>query len=123
MNLKYEFILIIQWSFCLLTIQALNRDWDLCKFSNLIKKIFGCFFFDLVFSKTLFNTIIGNRWRIVCFSPSIHLSIVGYNLNQMFLRLIRITSVLQYMKILSDQSSYLTVSESEEIFKSNFDIL
>ncbi len=44
MNLKYEFILIIQWSFCLLTIQALNRDWDLCKFSNLIKKIFGCFF-------------------------------------------------------------------------------
>lgn len=31
MNLKYEFILLIQWSFCLLTIQALNRDWDLCK--------------------------------------------------------------------------------------------
>jgi hypothetical protein len=31
MNLKYEFILIIQWSFCLLTIQTLNRDWDLCK--------------------------------------------------------------------------------------------
>lgn len=31
MNLKYEFILIIQWCFCLLTIQALNRDWDLCK--------------------------------------------------------------------------------------------
>ena len=32
MNLKYEFILIIQWCFCLLTIQAFNRDWDLCKF-------------------------------------------------------------------------------------------
>jgi hypothetical protein len=31
MNLKYEFILIIQWCFCLLTIQAFNRDWDLCK--------------------------------------------------------------------------------------------
>jgi hypothetical protein len=63
----------------------------------------------LVFSKTLINTIIGNRWRTVCFSSDIHLSIVGYNLNQMFLRLIRITSVLQYMNILSDQSSYLTV--------------
>ncbi len=65
--------------------------------------------FYIVFSKTLINTIIGNRWRTVGFSPNIHLSIVGYNLNQMFLRLIRITSVLQYMKILSDQSSYLTV--------------
>lgn len=31
MNLKYEFILIIQWCFSLLTIQAFNRDWDLCK--------------------------------------------------------------------------------------------
>ena len=32
MNLEYEFILIIQWCFCLLTIQAFNRDWDLCKY-------------------------------------------------------------------------------------------
>jgi hypothetical protein len=68
---------------------------------------------SLVFSKTLINTIIGNRWRTVCYSPNIHLSIVGYNLNQMFLRLIRITSVLQYMKILSDQSSYLTVRKEQ----------
>lgn len=34
MNLKYEFILIIQWCFCLLAIQALNRDWDLCNFQD-----------------------------------------------------------------------------------------
>ena len=31
-NLQCEFILIIQWAFCLLTIQALNRDWDLCNY-------------------------------------------------------------------------------------------
>jgi len=31
MNLKYDFILIIQWCFCLLAIQAFNRDWDLCR--------------------------------------------------------------------------------------------
>ncbi|CAF0912819.1 unnamed protein product [Rotaria sordida] len=90
MNLKYEFILIVQWCLCLLTIQAFNRDWD------------------LFFSKTLINTIITNRWGTICFFHNIHLSIVGHNLNQMFLRLIRITSVLQYMKILSEQSSYLT---------------
>ena len=30
-NLKSELILIIQWAFSLLTIQAFNRDWDLCK--------------------------------------------------------------------------------------------
>ncbi|CAF1263942.1 unnamed protein product [Adineta steineri] len=89
MNLKYEFILIIQWCFCLLAIQAFYRDWD------------------LFFSKTLINTIMISRWRTVSFSNNIHISIVGHNLNQMFLRLIRITSVLQYMTILSDQSSYL----------------
>ena len=31
MNTQSEFILIIQWCFCLLTIQAFNRDWDLCE--------------------------------------------------------------------------------------------
>lgn len=31
-NLQCEFILIIQWAFCLLTIQALDRDWDLCNY-------------------------------------------------------------------------------------------
>ena len=31
MNLKDEFVLIIQWCFCLLSIQAFNRDWDLSK--------------------------------------------------------------------------------------------
>jgi len=31
MNLKYDFIFIIQWCFCLLAIQAFNRDWDLCR--------------------------------------------------------------------------------------------
>jgi hypothetical protein len=67
----------------------------------------------------LINTIIGNRWRTVCFSPNIHLSIVGYNLNQMFLRLIRITSVLQYMKILADQSSHLTVRKKNKNFQAN----
>ena len=65
--------------------------------------------FHLVFSKTLVNIIISNRWRLINTSPNVHLSLVGYNLNQMFLRLIRITSVLQYMRILADQSSYLTV--------------
>ncbi|CAF2316959.1 unnamed protein product [Rotaria sp. Silwood2] len=90
MNLKYEFILIVQWCLCLLTIQAFNRDWD------------------LFFSRTLINTIIANRWGTICLSHNIHLSAVGHNLNQMFLRLIRITSILQYMKILSEQSSYLT---------------
>jgi hypothetical protein len=57
-----------------------------------------------------------NRWRTVCFSHNINLSIVGYNLDQMFLRLIRITSVLQYMKILSDQSSYLTVGKIKKTY-------
>ncbi|CAF3349216.1 unnamed protein product [Rotaria sp. Silwood1] len=90
MNLKYEFILIVQWCLCLLTIQAFNRDWD------------------SFFSKTLINTIITNRWATIGLPNNVHLSIVGHNLNQMFLRLIRITSVLQYMKILSEQSSYLT---------------
>ena len=46
-----------------------------------------------------------NRWAIVSVSEHIHLSIVGHCLNQMFLRLIRITSVLQFMKILCEQSS------------------
>ena len=31
MNVRSEFILIIQWCFCLLTIQAFNRDCDLSK--------------------------------------------------------------------------------------------
>ncbi|CAF0765501.1 unnamed protein product [Adineta ricciae] len=90
MNLKYEFILIIQWCFCLLAIQAFNRDWD------------------LLFSKTLTNTIMNNRWRTIYSSKNIHVSAVGHHLNQMFLRLIRIVAILQYMKILADQSSYLT---------------
>lgn len=80
----------------------------------------------LVFSKTLVNTIISNRWRLINTSPNVHLSLVGYNLNQMFLRLVRITSVLQYMRILADQSSYLTVrrrvreNEIQWIFCSRF---
>lgn len=69
-----------------------------------------------VFSKTLINILIANRWRTIYSSPNTLLSIVGYNLNQMFLRLIRITSVLQYMKILADQSSYLTVIKNREYF-------
>ncbi|CAF1390425.1 unnamed protein product [Adineta ricciae] len=89
-NLKYEFILIIQWCFCLLAIQAFNRDWD------------------LLFSKTLTNTIMNNRWRTIYSSKNIHVSTVSHHLNQMFLRLIRIVAILQYMKILADQSSYLT---------------
>ncbi|UJR25457.1 hypothetical protein I4U23_006804 [Adineta vaga] len=104
MNLKYEFILIIQWCFCLLAIQAFYRDWD------------------LLFSKTLINTIMINRWRTVSFSENILLSTVGHNLNQMFLRLIRIVSILQYMKILSDQSSYLT-SFFANLISSNINIL
>jgi hypothetical protein len=115
MNLKYDFILIIQWSFCLLTIEALNRDWDICKYIKFNQR--KSFILFIVFSKTLFDTIAGNRWRIVSFSPNVHLSIVGYNLNQMFLRLIRIASVLQYMKILSDQSSYLTVRKMRKFRK------
>ncbi|CAF4702463.1 unnamed protein product, partial [Rotaria sp. Silwood2] len=60
MNLKYEFILIVQWCLCLLTIQAFNRDWD------------------LFFSRTLINTIIANRWGTICLSHNIHLSAVGH---------------------------------------------
>ena len=63
-----------------------------------------------------------NRWRIICFSSHIHLSLVGFNLNQMFLRLIRISSVLQYMRILSDQSSYLTVRETKSSKKNKFEL-
>ncbi|CAF4177430.1 unnamed protein product [Rotaria socialis] len=88
-SFKSEFFLITQWCLCLLTIQAYNRDWD------------------LLLSKTVVNTIMANRWAIVSVSEHIHLSIVGHCLNQMFLRLIRITSVLQFMKILCEQSSYL----------------
>ncbi|CAF1096830.1 unnamed protein product [Rotaria magnacalcarata] len=88
-SFKSEFFLIIQWCLCLLTIQAYNRDWD------------------LLLSKTVVNTIMTNRWAIVSVSEHIHLSIVGQCLNQMFLRLIRITSVLQFMKILCEQSSCL----------------